>query len=54
MLDVMYEIPSKGNIVKCIVTKDSILGKEKPRLIEGEGDGDGEKKKVEDSSVNAS
>ena len=54
MLDVMYEIPSKGNIVKCIVTKDSILGKEKPRLIEGEDGGDGEKKKVEDSSVNAS
>ncbi|MBL7665003.1 MAG: ATP-dependent Clp protease ATP-binding subunit ClpX, partial [Bacteriovoracaceae bacterium] len=36
MLDVMYELPSNEKIVKCIVTKDSILGKSKPELIEGE------------------
>jgi ATP-dependent Clp protease ATP-binding subunit ClpX len=35
MLDVMYEMPSKDNIYKCLVTKDSISGKESPRMIEG-------------------
>ncbi len=54
MLEVMYEIPSKDNVIKCIVTKDSILGKEKPRLVEGEKGNDDDKKKSEDSSVNAS
>ena len=41
MLDVMYEIPANEKIGKCVVTKDSILGKERPKLIEGE------RKKVE-------
>ncbi|MBC76477.1 MAG: ATP-dependent Clp protease ATP-binding subunit ClpX [Halobacteriovoraceae bacterium] len=36
MLDVMYEIPANEKIGKCVVTKDSILGKERPKLIEGE------------------
>ena len=54
MLEVMYEIPAKDNVIKCIVTKDSILGKEKPRLVEGEKGNDDDKKKSEDSSVNAS
>lgn len=36
MLDVMYEIPTNISIAKCVITKDSILGKEKPKLIEGE------------------
>jgi ATP-dependent Clp protease ATP-binding subunit ClpX len=36
MLDVMYEIPSNDKIVKCIITKDSILGVSKPTLVEGE------------------
>lgn len=35
MLDVMYEVPSNDKIFKCLVTKDSILGKERPKLIEG-------------------
>ena len=35
MLDVMYEIPSNEKISKCLVTRDSILGKERPRMIEG-------------------
>lgn len=35
MLDVMYEIPSNDKIYKCLVTKDSILGKESPKVIEG-------------------
>ena len=36
MLDVMYEIPGNEKIAKCVVTKDAILGKERPKLIEGE------------------
>jgi ATP-dependent Clp protease ATP-binding subunit ClpX len=36
MLDVMYEIPANEKIGKCIVTKASILGEERPKLIEGE------------------
>lgn len=36
MLEVMYEIPSNEKIIKCVVTKDSILGNERPTLIEGE------------------
>lgn len=36
MLEVMYEIPANDKVSKCIVTKASIQGKEKPTLIEGE------------------
>lgn len=54
MLDVMYEIPSNDKIVKCIVTKDSILGVSKPVLVEGERENAPEKKENESSSVNAS
>ncbi|HBT46585.1 MAG TPA: ATP-dependent Clp protease ATP-binding subunit ClpX [Peptococcaceae bacterium] len=33
MLDVMYEIPSRGNVTKCIITKDVILRKEEPLIL---------------------
>ncbi|HEX9059173.1 MAG TPA: ATP-dependent Clp protease ATP-binding subunit ClpX [Clostridia bacterium] len=33
MLEVMYEIPSSTNIEKCILTKDSVEGKEPPKLV---------------------
>lgn len=36
MLDVMYDIPSNDKINKVVVTKDSILGIESPKLLEGE------------------
>lgn len=36
MLDVMYELPSNDKIAKCVVTKKSINGEERPKLIEGE------------------
>ncbi len=36
MLDVMYEIPSNDRACKVIVTLDSILGKETPKIIEGQ------------------
>ncbi|NLP16241.1 MAG: ATP-dependent Clp protease ATP-binding subunit ClpX [Clostridiales bacterium] len=36
MMDTMFEIPSDTNVVKCIITRDVILGKEKPKLIMAE------------------
>jgi ATP-dependent Clp protease ATP-binding subunit ClpX len=42
MLDVMYEVPSNKNISKCIVTKDSVLGKTSPELIMKDGASDDE------------
>lgn len=39
MMDTMFEIPSDSNIVKCIITRDVILGKEKPKLIRAEEGG---------------
>jgi ATP-dependent Clp protease ATP-binding subunit ClpX len=35
MLDVMYDIPANDKICKCVVTKASIDGEEKPKVIEG-------------------
>ena len=36
MLDVMYDIPSNSKINKVLVTYDAILGKEEPKVFEGE------------------
>lgn len=36
MLDVMYDVPTNETINKIIVTKNAILGTEKPTLVEGE------------------
>jgi ATP-dependent Clp protease ATP-binding subunit ClpX len=36
MLDVMYEIPSDRSIVKCIITKETILDQKRPILVRGE------------------
>ncbi|HOV78877.1 MAG TPA: ATP-dependent Clp protease ATP-binding subunit ClpX [Bacillota bacterium] len=33
MLDVMYDIPSRSDIAKCTVTRETILRKELPRII---------------------
>lgn len=33
MLDVMYEIPSKGNVKECIIDEEVILKGERPRLV---------------------
>ncbi|HHV26480.1 ATP-dependent Clp protease ATP-binding subunit ClpX [Anaerosalibacter bizertensis] len=33
MLDIMYEIPSRDDIEKCIITKDTIIKKAKPNLV---------------------
>ena len=33
LLDVMYEVPGKENVVKCIITKEVVEHKEKPILV---------------------
>ena len=33
MLNVMYEVPSRGDIAKCVVTKEVILKREEPLLV---------------------
>jgi len=37
MLDVMYDIPSREDVEKCIITKETILNNESPKLVFGEG-----------------
>lgn len=37
MMDSMYSIPSDTSAIKCIITKDAVLGNEKPRLEFSEG-----------------
>ncbi|WP_276210379.1 ATP-dependent protease ATP-binding subunit ClpX [Heyndrickxia coagulans] len=37
MLDVMFDLPSREDIEKCIVTKESVLDKEFPRLVLKDG-----------------
>ena len=36
MRDIMFDIPSNPNIEKCIITRDTVLGKSGPKIIEGE------------------
>ena len=36
MRDIMFDIPSKTNIEKCIITKGTVLGTEGPKVIKGE------------------
>ncbi|EFI41571.1 ATP-dependent Clp protease ATP-binding subunit ClpX [Peptoniphilus sp. oral taxon 386] len=33
IMDIMYEIPSRKDVEKVIVTKDSVIGKKRPKLI---------------------
>lgn len=33
MMDVMYEVPSEDNVEKCIITKEAVEKKEKPKII---------------------
>ena len=33
MLDVMYEIPSRGGVTECIINEESITKKEKPIIV---------------------
>jgi len=37
MLDMMFELPSREDIVKCVITKDTILDKKAPKLFLNDG-----------------
>jgi ATP-dependent Clp protease ATP-binding subunit ClpX len=38
MLDVMYEVPSRGDVKKCVITKDTVKNSKVPMLILGDKD----------------
>jgi ATP-dependent Clp protease ATP-binding subunit ClpX len=47
LLDVMYEIPSRSDVKKCVVSADTVLGRARPIMLTrsgqvAEGDGQGE------------
>jgi len=33
MTEVMYEIPSRDDIKKCVITKDTVVNKSEPKLV---------------------
>ena len=35
MLEIMYDIPEEKDVVKCIITKDTVINNKKPTLIRG-------------------
>jgi len=37
MLDIMYDLPSREDIKKCIITKDSVLNEKPPKLVLEDG-----------------
>ena len=37
MLDVMYELPSRDDITKCIITKETVIENSAPKLILSDG-----------------
>ncbi len=37
MLDIMYDLPSRDDIKKCIITKDSVLDEKPPKLVLEDG-----------------
>ena len=37
LLDVMYDIPSRGDVKQCVVTADSIKNGERPVLLNASG-----------------
>jgi ATP-dependent Clp protease ATP-binding subunit ClpX len=47
MLEIMYDIPSRGDVSKCIMTKDSVLGEVPPMLVTAERKPGAGKKKEE-------
>jgi ATP-dependent Clp protease ATP-binding subunit ClpX len=36
MLDIMYELPNRKDIEKCVITKDAVVSGEEPILIKAE------------------
>ena len=48
MTDIMYEIPSRADVKKCVITRDTIEQKMRPKLVLGSG------KQLNDTEANAS
>ncbi|MEI8216689.1 MAG: ATP-dependent protease ATP-binding subunit ClpX [Eubacteriales bacterium] len=40
MTDIMYEIPSRKDILKCVITEDTIVNNTGPKLVLSDNDGD--------------
>jgi ATP-dependent Clp protease ATP-binding subunit ClpX len=36
MLDIMYQLPTKENVDKCVITKDVIEDNKEPRFLESD------------------
>jgi len=53
LLDVMYEIPSRGDIKKCVVSADTILGRARPLMLTRSGQvvGSGAEGELRDESA---
>ncbi|PWI58858.1 ATP-dependent protease ATP-binding subunit ClpX [Sulfoacidibacillus thermotolerans] len=52
MLDVMYDLPSRTDVKKCIVTKETVVNREEPMLIMDSGPAtDGRKKKKKEETA---
>ena len=50
MTDVMFNVPSEDNVVKCIVTAETILEKKRPILVYSDGGASKTKDKLKDKS----
>ena len=50
MRDIMFDIPSNDKIEKCIITKETVLNHEQPKLIINENKDNSRKKKRKKSS----
>ena len=48
MRDIMYEIPSRKDVVKCVVTKDTVMSGKKPQVHIGKKSIDKTKKDEEE------
>ena len=54
MRDIMFEIPSNKTISKCVITKATVNGKEKPRLEYKNSKANTKKENKEENSNNNS
>jgi ATP-dependent Clp protease ATP-binding subunit ClpX len=53
LLDVMYEIPSRGDVKKCVVSADTIIGRAHPLMLARSGQvvGGGAEEELRDESA---
>ena len=53
MRDVMFDIPSNPKIEKCIITKETVLNNEPPKLIINENKPENSKKAIEKKRISS-